>query len=311
MWKDWCVFAAARNATPIADPSTSPDTLRLVREFVVDRGNRGLRADRHLSAIRAVFLDCGKADPTSRAANPRARAAAKGIRRKLARDATIRKAAPVPVSVRSKMLQTHRQHKSPGGLAILTAAVCAFAGCLRLGALIPEGPSKFNQHRHWRRSDVVFEGKTATIALRSSKTEQEGTSSKLKFVATGGALCPVKLLKELVKQRADQRDTAPLFQRSNGVPVSKKDVTTAMQRAAADAGLPAAQVLRLTGHSFRVGMVHALLCAGFSHDHVQRYGRWKSAEALSAYLRCEFHELPQRAPGQAPEHRFPLAEVGL
>jgi hypothetical protein len=54
-------------------------------------------------------------------------------------------------------------------------AVCAFAGCLRLGALIPEGPSKFNQHRHWRRCDVAFEGDTATIALRSSKTEQEGT----------------------------------------------------------------------------------------------------------------------------------------
>ncbi len=53
------------------------------------------------------------------------------------------------VAVLMKMLQVHEQRKSPGGLAILTVAVCAFAGCLRLGALIPEGPSRFNQRRHW------------------------------------------------------------------------------------------------------------------------------------------------------------------
>jgi hypothetical protein len=138
MWKNWCEFAVARGVPPLTDPSVSPDTLRLVREFVVDRGARGLRADRHLSAIRAVFLDCGKSDPTSKSINPRARAAAKGIRRKLAREVTHHKAAPVPVTVLREMLRVHEQRKSPGGLAILTAAVCAFAGCLRLGALIPE-----------------------------------------------------------------------------------------------------------------------------------------------------------------------------
>ena len=84
-----------------------------------------------------------------------------------------------------------------------------------------------------------------------------------------------------------------------------------MQLAAADAGLPAAHVLRLTGHSFRVGMVHAMLGAGFKYDHVQHYGRWASMKAFNTDLRREFHELTQRAPGQAPGHRFPLAEVGL
>jgi hypothetical protein len=311
MWEDWRSFAVARGAAPLADAATNPDTLRLVREFVTDRGARGLRADRHLSAIRAVFLDCGKSDPTNTATNPRARAAAKGIRRSLARSTTLRKAAPVTVAILTAMQQLHRRRASPGGLAILAIAVCAFAGCLRLGAVIPESKSKFSQHRHWRRCDVVLEGNTATIALRSSKTEQEGTAAKIVFKATGNALCPVGLLKKLIEQHLDKGDSAPLFQRTNGDPVCKQDVTRAMQLAAAGAGLPAEQVLRLTGHSFRVGMVHAMLGAGFKYDHVQLYGRWKSEGAFSTYLRREFHELPQHAPGRAPDHRFPLAEVGL
>jgi hypothetical protein len=58
-------------------------------------------------------------------------------------------------------------------------------------------------------------------------------------------------------------------------------------------------------------MVHATLGAGFKYDHVQHYGRWASMKAFNTDLRREFHELTQRAPGQAPGHRFPLAEVGL
>jgi hypothetical protein len=47
---------------------------------------------------------------------------------------------------------------------------------------------------------VDFEGDIVMIALRSSKTsktEQEGTSSKIKFTATGSALCPVGLLNKV------------------------------------------------------------------------------------------------------------------
>ena len=45
---------------------------------------------------------------------------------------------------------------SVGALAALAAAVAAFAGCLRLGAVIPESPAKFLAHRHWRMRDPTF-----------------------------------------------------------------------------------------------------------------------------------------------------------
>jgi hypothetical protein len=37
-----------------------------------------------------------------------------------------------------------------------------------------------------------------------------------------------------------------------------------------------------------VGLVHALLSAGFKYDYVQLYGRWKSEGAFNTCLRREF-----------------------
>ena len=71
-------------------------------------------------------------------------------------------------------------------------------------------------------------------------------------------------------------------------------------------GTPAATIPRLTGHGFRVGMVNGLLEAGFPHEYVRYYGRWESESAFLHYLRKEFHEIPQPAPGHEPDRRAPL-----
>jgi hypothetical protein len=78
-----------------------------------------------------------------------------------------------------------------------------------------------------------------------------------------------------------------------------------MQLAAAGVGLPAAQVLRLTGHSFRVGMVHAMLGAGFEYDHVQLYGR---ALEIDGGVR---HLPPSRVSRAAPARPGPSTRAPL
>ena len=73
-------------------------------------------------------------------------------------------------------------------VAALAAAVAAFAGCLRLGAVVPESPARFLAHRHWRMRDLTIdEGQVTISCLRSSKTEVV-TAPKLTLEATGSTL---------------------------------------------------------------------------------------------------------------------------
>jgi hypothetical protein len=315
MLGDWSLFAAACHCPAVADFTKCPRLLRTIRRFAVHRGRDGRNAERHLSAIRFAHLRSGLPDPTHTSVNSRARLAAEGITRSLETARSTKTAAPATVEMLAEMQAGYRERKGvaaadAGALAALAVAVVTFAGCLRLGAVVPDSPARFLAHRHWRMRDLTLSGGQAIVCLRSSKTEVT-TASKLTFEATGTDLCPVRLLRMVSGRNLRQAPDAPLFQRGNGSTVVKRDAQRALRDAAARLGRPAAEVERLTGHSFRVGMVRALLCAGYDSNFVQLYGRWKSESAFLEYLRQEFHELRQPAPGRSPDRRCPLVTVGL
>ncbi len=105
---------------------------------------QGMRSERHLTASRAAHASRSLPDPTHMLVNSRARLAAKGVSRTLdvARGAS-RKAAPASVAMLAETRAACGERKkgtvpATGARAVLAAAVCAFAGCLRLGALVPE-----------------------------------------------------------------------------------------------------------------------------------------------------------------------------
>ena len=122
--------------------------------------------------------------------NSRARLAAKGVSRTLSVERGAgRKAAPASVAMLAEMQVAYRERKKdtvPGvsSLAALAAAVCAFAGCLRLGALVPDRAARLLAPRHWRKRDLALGNGQVTISLRSSKTEVT-TDAKLVLKATG------------------------------------------------------------------------------------------------------------------------------
>jgi hypothetical protein len=259
----WTLFAASCHCPAVADHRAHPRLLRTIRKFVAYRGAAGKDAERHLSAIRYAHLCHGLPDPTSAEVNSRARLAAEGITRSRELSRGVKKAAPATTQMLAAMQTIYRKGKSDsaacvGALAALAAAVAAFAGCLRLGAVIPESPAKFLAHRHWRMRDLTFDKEQVTISLRSSKTEVV-TAVRLTFEATGSGLCPVRLLRMVSERNRNQDPDAPLFQRHDGKTVVKRDVQRALCTAAVGLRRPAAEVARLTGHSFRVGMVHARL----------------------------------------------------
>jgi hypothetical protein len=316
MLGDWKRFAAERGCPAVADHVAVPRILRTIRRFVAQRGAEGKRSERHLTAIRSAHVNRGFPDPTHMLVNSRARLAAKGVSRTLdVERGAGRKAAPASVAMLAEMRFACGEHKkgtvsATSARAVLAAAVCASAGCLRLGALVPERAARLIASRHWRTCDLAFGQAQVTVRLRSSKTEVT-TVSKLVFKATGSPLCPVRLLRRVLESNLDQGLHAPVFQRGGGGTIVRREVERALSGAAVRLARPAAEVARLTGHSFRVGMVQALLGAGYDKSFVQDYGRWKSESAFRAYLRSDFHELAQPAPGSSPDLRFPLIVVGL
>ncbi len=321
MLGDWARYAARCHCPAVAHLEECPRLLRTIRRFAAHRGAKGQNADRHLSASRFAHLRRGPRDPSCKSVDIRARMAAEGIARSLELARGAKKAAPATVETLAEMQAVYRERKgtagpaagalAAGALAALVAAVVTCAGCLRLGAAVPESPARFLAQRHWRMRDLTLSKGQATACLRSPKTEVT-TASRLTFEATGSDLCPVRLLRMVARRNRNQDPDAPLFQRDNGSTVVKRDVQRALSAAAARRGRPAAEVERLTGHSFRVGMVRALLSAGYDSTYVQHCGRWKSESTFREYLRQEFHELVQPAPGRnGPDKRCPLVTVGL
>jgi hypothetical protein len=294
MLGDWTLFAASCHCPAVADHRAHPRLLRTIRKFVAYRGAAGKDAEQHLSAIRYAHLCHGLPDPTSAEVNSRARLAAEGITRSRELSRGVKKAAPATTQMLAAMQTIYRKGKSDsaasvGALAALAAAVAAFAGCLRLGAVIPESPAKFLTHRHWRMRGLTFDKEQLTISLRSSKTEVV-TAARLTFEATGSGLCPVRLLAHGFRAEPQPRSGRP------ALPAPRRQDRRQARRAArvvhrrreptppGGRGRAAHGPLFTRRHGARASErgLRLLFCAA--------PGRWKSESAFREYLRQEFRE---------------------
>ena len=113
---------------------------------------------------------------------------------------------------------------------------------------------------------------------------------------THDTLCPAKAVGRIVLRLRQQRATpqTPLMRIrvTAGSRVTHKDVTstiiTKCLRKAADHLYPTTHVSSslLSARSLRPGGATALLCAGFSKEHIQLLGRWRS-DAMFRYLHLQ------------------------
>ena len=121
----------------------------------------------------------------------------------------------------------------------------------------------------WRDVSDTSDGDGVLIAVRQSKTNQEGDTADVRFLKNGAAAA-VRTL------RTDRPDAAPTDRVIGLSPLQIQRRFTAAARAA---GIEA----HLTAHSGRVGLASELTARGASTNEVMLAGNWKTSRMVAHY----------------------------
>jgi hypothetical protein len=84
----------------------------------------------------------------------------------------------------------------------------------------------------------------------------------------------------------------PLFQNENGAHMKSRFVITNMKRVLIAASYPPTDVLRITGHSLRIGGATRLFQLQASPEVLKKLGGW-SSQACRTYIRVQQDDLMQ------------------
>ena len=123
----------------------------------------------------------------------------------------------------------------------------------------------------WRDVADTSDGDGVLLAVRTSKTNQEGDAADVRYLKNG----PAKAIRIL---RADRPGAAPTDRVIGLSPLQIQRRFTAAARAA---GIEA----RLTAHSGRVGLASELTARGASTTEVMLAGNWRTARMVAHYSR--------------------------
>jgi len=158
-------------------------------------------------------------------------------------------------------------------------------GLFRGGELTAKG----TKYPVLRRQDVTWLDSAVVIRLLESKSDIErcGVDVTLYKSPESSPTCAYSRLRDIWATAPDQSPCAPLFQQSNGTPVTYafmlKWVKTMCQRAGVDPD-------RVGLHSFRIGGATSLAFLGVPAHVIKILGRWESL-AYQLYTRTSAAEL--------------------
>jgi hypothetical protein len=160
------------------------------------------------------------------------------------------------------------------GQTIWTCCLVAFWGAFRLGELLGKSELKFDRFSDLLWENVVMEGDTAIIHVKSPKTR--GTRGVLAtlFEIPDEGLCPVRALRRLKASQGNLglgEPHLPVFRKSCGKFLTKGSFLDQINR------VLERHSIGLTGKSFRTGLPSALenFPQIFQESHLKALGRWK------------------------------------
>ena len=182
-------------------------------------------------------------------------------------------AAPLRADGLAAILATAERPRTDGRGVESTATAqrrgrtdAVIAGLLFMGGLRRAEVSALE----WRDvSAAATDGDGMLIAVRQSKTNQEGDAADVRYLKNGSA----KAIRAL---RTDRPDAAPTDRVIGLSPLQVQRRFTAAARAA---GIEA----RVTAHSGRVGLASELTARGASTTEVMLAGNWKTARMVAHY----------------------------
>ena len=168
------------------------------------------------------------------------------------------------------------------GAVLKVAFLLGFFGFLRQSNLAPPTAASFDEERHTRRRDVMFQPPGLVITLRWSKTMQDGTSTSLVPIPRlpGHPLDPVAAMQTMLKLTPTHSPRDPLLLLPGKKVVTITTLATALRAILSELGLPADQY---SLHSLRRGGATESFKAGVDITHIKRHGTWRS-DAVYDYI---------------------------
>lgn len=264
-WRDFCAWCEGHSLCPL--PSTPETVAAYVAECAarLKVGSVQRRLNAIAEAHKALELD----SPTHSAivANTM-----KGIRRTKG-TAPVQKAAALTDDIRAMV------DAADGGLIGArdrALILLGFAGAFRRSELVGVDFE-----------DCAFTKDGLTIALRRSKTDQDGAGRRVGIpYGANPETCPVRVIQDWLEQA--QVSGGPLFRPVNRHGqvqtgrLSGIDVARIVKKLAERAGLDAA---KYAGHSLRAGHATAAAIAGASERSIMRQTGHRSVQMVRRYIR--------------------------
>jgi integrase len=164
----------------------------------------------------------------------------------------------------------------PDGAMLWSAMTLGLAGLLRSG--------EFTSARGsipLRMDAICIDKQRQSMTLTLPRDKTSSSQRDIHIAATHTSTCPVDAMVRFLAYWRDIPPDAPLFEWSNGRPLSQRSLIVNMQRLLAEAGVPNAE--QYTGHSFRRGGATSLANSHTSMHIIQKAGRW-SSNAAQLYI---------------------------
>ncbi len=173
-------------------------------------------------------------------------------------------------------------------MQILVWSVCciAFFGAFRMAELLCKKTSCYNPCFTLLKRDVKLLNITGTnreclqFRIKNSKTNKSGKPEIVDVYATNSSVCPIKAYKKLHAITKNSPPDAPMFCGKDGTPLVLSKLNKLLNK------LVGRQIKggKLTGHSFRAGLISMFAKLGHNSQELKQIGRW-SSRAYEKYIK--------------------------
>ena len=172
-------------------------------------------------------------------------------------------------------------------LSCWCAMLLAFFGCFRLSNLVPTSASKFDELKHLKRNDIMFDKNVVLVYYKWSKTNQNASKvSWIPICAVSDKRFNLKFYLEKLFLSVKANDNAPLFSFGKRSFHTRYSLVRLLDMCVESIGLSPSDY---SWHSFRRGAAMFAFEMGLADSAVQLFGDWSSA-AFKTYLEFAYSE---------------------
>ena len=175
---------------------------------------------------------------------------------------------------------------------LLIWAVCtlAYNGAFRIGELLAKKQTSFNPLDTLLEDDLKIQEtavenkkvKLIQVRLKQEKTNSSKSSTIIDVFEAPGPICPVRALQKWLTCSPLTNKKLPAFRKPDGRAYTGRELNVYLSGFSRRT-FPNSQV-KISAHSFRVGLASTLGSLGYDDNDIQLAGRW-SSRAFESYLK--------------------------